>query len=60
MKLNIINYIKQIEEKLFKGYKLQIFKGYNASDKKGAQKVINDLYSNLSEEIENAKKELDH
>ncbi len=56
--MNFKEYIKKIEEKIFKGYKLKIFKGYKASDKRGAQKVIDDIYSNLENDVENAKKQI--
>ena len=58
MGFNIKEYIKSIEEKIFKGYKLKIFKGYKASNKTGAQKVIDDIYSNLDADVENARKQI--
>ena len=57
--LNLKAYIKELEEKLFKGYKLPIFKGYTAQNKTGAKKIIKDIYSTLEQDIENAKKQLD-
>lgn len=59
MESKIQDYIKKLEEKLFRGYHLKIFKGFKASNQTGAQKVINELYENLDENVEKAKKDLD-
>ena len=58
MNFNFKNYIKSIEKKLFKGYKLDIFRGHKASNKRGAEKVIDDLYKNLDEKVKKAKNNL--
>ena len=58
MNFDLRNYIKTIEEKLFKGYKLDIFRGHKASDKRGVEKVIDDLYTNLDEKVKKAKNNL--
>ena len=50
--------IKMLEEKLHKGYGFSIFKGYKAINKYGVEKIIDDLYSNLSSDLMEARKYL--
>lgn len=58
MKFNIYKKIKELEELLFNGYKLWIFRGYTAVNKRGAEKIINDIYATLPIDVENAKQYL--
>ena len=51
-------FIQNLEAKIFNGYHLPIFKGYNASDKRGAEKIINSIYPTLDNDVNNAKKQL--
>ena len=58
MNFNIKKYIKTFEGMLFKGYNLNIFKGHRASDKRGAEKIIDELYQNLEQDVQRAKDNL--
>ena len=50
--------IKELEEKIEKGYSLKIFKGYVAVEKRGVEKLIDVLYANLPEDVKNAREYL--
>ncbi len=40
---------------MFKGYNLWIFRGYVAIDKRGAEKIIDEIYATLPEDIKKAR-----
>lgn len=40
---------------MFKGYKLWIFKGYVAINKRGAEKIIDEIYATLPDDINKAR-----
>ena len=46
------SYIKE------KSYSLSIFKGYTAINKQGAEKIIDELYANLPEDVKQAREYL--
>ena len=50
-----IEFIKDLENKINSSYSLPIFKGYVAIDKRGVEKIIAELYSALSEDVQNAR-----
>lgn len=50
--------IKNLEEKIENSYSLPIFKGYVAINKRGVEKIIDELYTNLQEDTQKAKKYL--
>lgn|SRR5574344_343397 len=47
--------IKNLEEQIENGYSLPIFKGYIAVNKRGVEKLIDDIYENLPKDIFLAK-----
>ena len=47
--------IKMLEEKIHTGYGLSIFKGYKAVNKRGVEKIIEELYENLPSDIVQAQ-----
>ena len=58
MKSDILNKIEELEQLIFKGYNLWIFRGYIAINKRGAEKIISEIYSNLPDNINKAHKYL--
>lgn len=50
--------IKNLEEKIENSYSLPIFKGYVAINKRGVEKIIDELYTNLQNDIQKAKEYL--
>ena len=50
--------IKHLEDAVQKGYCLPIFKGYKAINKVGVEKLINELYANLPDDITRAREYL--
>lgn len=55
MKFKIYEKIEELENLIFKGYKLWIFRGYVAINKRGVEKIIDDIYSTLPIDVMNAK-----
>jgi len=47
--------IKELERRLSYSYSLPIFKGYVAIDKRGVEKIIDELYSALPEDVQIAR-----
>ncbi len=47
--------IKELERKIENGYSLKIFKGYVAVNKRGVEKLIDELYATLPEDIKKAR-----
>ncbi|MBD5402853.1 hypothetical protein HDR58_08665 [bacterium] len=50
--------IKNIEKTIQKSYNLPIFKGYKAINKRGLEKLIDELYAHLPEDVEKAREYL--
>jgi len=50
--------IKELEEQINSGYKLPIMKGYTAIQKSGAEKIIDDIYKFLPEDLKAARRYL--
>ena len=48
--------IKSFEDQIEQSYALPIFRGYIAIDKRGAEKIINELYSTLPADVQAARK----
>lgn len=47
--------IKNLEEQIEKAYNLPIFKGYTAINKRGVEKLIDEIYSNLPVDVMKAR-----
>lgn len=60
MKFKSLEIIKALEEQVETGYSLKIFKGYVAINKRGVEKLINELYANLPEDVHAARKFLEN
>lgn len=58
MKFEILSKIQELEELIFKGYKLWIFRGYVAVNKRGVEKIIDDIYTTLPVDVHNARQYL--
>ncbi len=50
--------IKRLENAIQNSYSLPIFKGYKAINKTGIEKLIDELYANLPEDIKKAREYL--
>ena len=51
MRFKSLEIIKALEQQLQTGYSLSIFKGYVAINKRGVEKLIDELYANLPEDV---------
>lgn len=63
MKFETLTIIEEFENQLAKGYKLPIFSGYVAINKRGFEHVIDRIYSALPKDVHKARtylKELDY
>ena len=58
MTIKTFDILKMLENQIHTGYGLSIFKGYKAIDKYGVEKIINELYSNLPEDVKQAREYL--
>lgn len=58
MKSKTKNAIKELEEQIHSGYKLPIMKGYTAIQKSGIEKIIDDIYHFLPEDVKAARRYL--
>lgn len=58
MKFKTREIIKELEKNINNSYTLPIFKGYKALNKAGVEKLIDELYANLPEDIKKARKYL--
>ena len=58
MKSIVLDRIRELEEKIFKGYSFWIFKGYVAVEKRGVEKIIDDIYASLPTHVLRARKYL--
>jgi len=50
--------IKHLQDAIQKSYSLPIFKGYRAINKTGVEKLIDELYANLPEDVHRAREYL--
>ena len=50
--------IRHLEDAIENSYSLPIFKGYKAIDKQGVEKLIDELYTNLPDDIQRAREYL--
>lgn len=50
--------IKKLEENINNSYSLPIFKGYKAINKAGVEKLIDELYANLPDDVKKAREYL--
>jgi hypothetical protein len=55
MKFKSLEIIKALEEQIETGYSLKIFRGYVAINKRGAEKLIDELYANLPDDVKAAR-----
>ena len=55
MRFSIFEKIEELENLIFRGYKLWIFKGYVAVNKRGVEKIIDDIYATLPVDVLNAR-----
>ena len=59
MKFKSLEIIKALEEQVETGYSLKIFKGYVAINKRGIEKIIDELYANLPDDVKAAREYLE-
>ena len=55
MEFKTLKIIKDLEKQIQSGYSLSIFKGYVAINKRGIEKLIDELYANLPEDVKAAR-----
>lgn len=55
MEFKSLKIIKDLEKQIQTGYSLSIFKGYVAINKRGIEKLIDELYANLPEDVKAAR-----
>ncbi len=55
MKFKTRELIKELEANIKNSYSLPIFKGYKAINKRGVEKLIDELYANLPEDVQRAR-----
>ncbi len=58
MKFQTRETIKRLEENIQNSYSLPIFKGYKAINKSGVEKLIDELYANLPDDVRRAREYL--
>ena len=51
MEFKSLEIIKDLEKQIQTGYSLSIFKGYVAINKRGVEKLIDELYAKLPEDV---------
>ena len=56
MLFKTFKYLKDIENLIEKSYNLPIFKGYKAVNKRGVEKLIDEIYANLPTDVVEARK----
>jgi flagellin-specific chaperone FliS len=59
VKFKSLEIIKALEEQVETGYSLKIFKGYVAINKRGIEKLIDELYANLPDDVKTAREYLE-
>ena len=55
MKFKTRELIKELEANIKNSYSFPIFKGYKAINKRGVEKLIDELYANLPEDVQRAR-----
>lgn len=55
MEFKSLKIIKDLEKQIQTGYSLSIFKGYVAINKRGIEKLIDELYANLPDDVQAAR-----
>ncbi len=55
MEFRSLDIISQLEKNIQQGYKLPIFSGYVAINKRGVEKFIDMIYANLPMDVKNAR-----
>lgn len=58
MNIETYNLLRNLEEQIDKSLPLTIFHGYTAINKRGVEKIIDELYKNLPTDIKNAREYL--
>ena len=58
MKFQTFNILKKLEIKIDEGTPIVIFQGYKAINKRGIEKLIDELYANLPADVKEARKYL--
>jgi hypothetical protein len=58
VRFKIFGYLKSLEDKVNDGVSVVLFKGYKAIKKRGVEKIIDDIYSQLPEDVHNAREYL--
>ena len=58
MEFKSLKIIKDLEKQIQTGYSLSIFKGYVAINKRGIEKLIDELYANLPDDVKAAREYL--
>ncbi len=58
MLFKTFEFLKDIEKQIQNGYSLPIFKGYKAVNKRGVEKLIDEIYANLPADVQEARKYL--
>ncbi len=48
-------YLRDIEKLISESYNLPVFKGYKAINKRGVEKLIDNIYASLPEDVVNAR-----
>jgi hypothetical protein len=55
MRFKIYSYLNSLEEKINDGISVSLFKGYKAIKKRGVEKIIDEIYSDLPTDVRNAQ-----
>jgi hypothetical protein len=55
MRFKIYGYLKSLEEQINDGVSISLFKGYKAIKKRGVEKIIDEIYSDLPNDVKNAR-----
>lgn len=60
MHFKILDQVKALEEQIFKGYNLWIFRGYVAVNKRGVEKIFDEIYATLPQDVQEARSFLEN
>lgn len=58
MRIQTYNILRNLEEKINEGMPIMIFQGYRAINKRGIEKLIDELYSTLPTDVKQAREYL--
>ena len=58
MKFETFKILQNLDEKIDEGIPITIFKGYRAINKRGVEKLIDELYANLPNDVKKAREYL--